>query len=411
MYVDESLQNPEIAEHYQNLMDVLTDVVVPLYEGKSVKQGTLDIVHPMLNILIEYWLVSIGWSTQGKLSELMPSISRDNGTVDFYYKLKDGRFLAVEVQFGNGGRRERDFDKLKEFDQAGLLAMGFLVYFTQSTANFADSGLATYEAALRILHKIPKFPLCVIGLKRDGSESANLQLLPNIIYPTMLGGSGETKPLRMHVAQAMVDRTPLDTLTFSALHLNSLRDHAIQHTQTAVEVFADVVTRVLACKNHALRLELLSVLVPYFKECTRLIQAATLAEEAALKSATPRRKRIPSLALSLSEQSPTIAARPAAKTVPGQVPESTVLGLPAAPATPTERRVPLQASAILGNPCCKGRRVPRAEVAQEKAAGPGCSVKRATNFPQKLYHPAHVSSMSQAFKEVFTLAQGCATAG
>jgi hypothetical protein len=403
---DVALQNSEVAMRRDELLAVLTDAVLPLYAGKSVKQNTLDIVHPVLNSLIELWLESLGWSTQGKLSTLLASSSRDNGTVDFYCQLADGRYLVVEVQFGNGGRRERDFDKIKEFDCAGALAMGFLVYFTQDTASSADSGLANYQAALRCIHKLPKFPLSVIGLTRFGSEEADLQALPDIVFPSLLGGSGDNKSLRTHIAQALIDRKPLNELTFLPEHLDAIHEHALDHAETASTVFSDVLERVLQCRDQVLQARLLAKLAPHIKDCERLIQLAVKTAENALKKpAKPRARPWEPLRTS----SLTTEDVGGGTGLPGR---GSPLSLEAFALSESDQSLaatleplsPLAIAANLGTLGLPGqtgtalRRVHRCEVEAAVVQPRGRAARGVAGIAFKRYHPAYMPALAHAFE-------------
>lgn len=313
-------------------MLVLDDVVVPSYPGKSTYQKSRDLVHPLLNALIEQSLMNFGWKTQGRVCDLVGDTNPGARpkTVDFYRELSDGRFVVAEVQFGNGGREGTDFAKFATLHQAGKLALAFHISFVQKTAITADQSLQTFETAVMELEKVGEMPVCVIGLSRADSKVVDLRELKGIVYPELLGGSGKgRKPLHETIARHMLAHKALAELDLS-VHDDIIAQHACEHLHKALEAFQATVARAAACANPKLRDKLMAPIA-----------------EAAKNSYVPaekRKRRTPAKV----QAAPTLptegVAPPAAPSAPAQTPAAATtaargtLQLPAGKGTATRVR-------------------------------------------------------------------------
>lgn len=263
---EQALALPEIANRLAELRSVLDELPVPVYVGKSARQAGLDLVHPMLNALIEHWMVTLDWDTQSQVNHLTGGREEDTGSFDFSHKLPDGRYIALEIQFGNGGRIERDFYKLEQLHGQGLLALGVIVYLNRATGKTADSGLAEYEVAVsrKGLHK--DMPLCILGLSRTGTPEVDLSVIPDIVFPSVMGGSGKgTEPLHLYIAQAVLDGKDLATLPMPKRLQAIIDAHAQAHVGKALHALDVDLKRVSAARNPALRAGLMSMFAEFFR--------------------------------------------------------------------------------------------------------------------------------------------------
>ncbi len=239
---------------------------VPVYTGKSDKQANIDLVHPVLNALIEYWLQELGWESQCSIHDLTGGKEASRKTVDFALKLEDGRYLVIEIQFGNGGRLQADFEKFRQLQAHGLLAMSYVVYFDTETAKTADSGLATYEQALREMHRLADLPLGVVGLSRRESAEIDLRQVPGIPYPEVLGGSGKgRKELHKFLADAIVNDRTLKTLVQPQHIRDIVKKHGLEHGQKCWLAWLGFLEKTLACDIP----ELKHPLMAFIAQCIR----------------------------------------------------------------------------------------------------------------------------------------------
>ncbi len=261
---DIALADPVIRQRFDEVLDIIDDWVVPSFPDKSTKQADVDLVHPVLNAIAEYWLETMGWSTQGVVKELTGGRETEKGTIDFYLQLPDGRYILIEVQFGNGGRLERDFAKLQKLHRHGLLALGVLVYFDRATSKTADSGVATFETTVARMGELGDIPACVVGVSREDTPVVDLRALKGIVYPSILGGSGEgSGEVRSFVAQALIEKRPLDTLVLPKRLQAIVAKHAMEHMLKELSSFQTTVARAAACLDGKLREELLAPVIEF----------------------------------------------------------------------------------------------------------------------------------------------------
>lgn len=265
-HAQQALENPEIQTRLNQLFEVVDDWVVPSYPGKSTRQDKIDLVHPILNAMAELWLTTVDWEVQGALDRLTDGKEREKGTVDFFCKLSDGRYIAVEVQFGNGGRVERDFSKLTKLHRHGLLALGVLMYFDRKTAVTADSGLGVYETVCARKDELGTAPSVILGVSREDTPVVDLRELQGIIHPSVLGGSGKgTVKLHEFIARAVIERTPLSQVRLTPELREIVAAHGREHSEKLAADLQTNVERILKCEDGVLRQELLAPLLEVLK--------------------------------------------------------------------------------------------------------------------------------------------------
>lgn len=290
----EALADAQVHSLYQGVLGIFTDLPVPIYPEKSSKQGKIDLAHAVLNAMAEYWLKHVDWTTQRTLADLTGGVSKALKTIDFVYELPDGRFVAMEVQFGNGGRLQADFAKFRTLFKQDKLALGIAVYFDRETATSADSGLACFEAAEREMGTLDDMPVALVGLSRKDSVEVDLRSLKGIVFPSILGGSGRNRQkLHEFIAQQVIDRVDLSTVELSDELLNIVWEHAEEHLEKSLGAAAADLMRILACQHEKFRDVLLGRFVDFLRnsyvpqdEQARVVKAAgvaTVAREAAME--------------------------------------------------------------------------------------------------------------------------------
>jgi hypothetical protein len=81
--------------------------------------------------------------------------------------------VFVEVEFGNIASMHRDFFKFQIANRAGIGHVGVLIAATERLARFFDSGVTTYEAAMRHLPYLAigiQMPVCIVGFEPDNFD-------------------------------------------------------------------------------------------------------------------------------------------------------------------------------------------------------------------------------------------------
>jgi len=248
---------------FDSILDVFRELPVPVYENKSSKQASLDILHSVLNAMADEWFHGIlGWERECTIAALTAGVVDEAKSVDFAYKLSDGRYVALEVQFGNSGRLQADFAKFKTLYDQDKLALAVAVYFNRDTGKKADSGLAVYETALNELHKFGDMPISFVGVSREDTPEVDLRELRDIVFPSLLGGSGEScSVLQAEVARAIVHGVPISTLNFDSPCLPIVESHAMKVIKDVTAAVRDTLAHATACKNPNLHAKMMASLV------------------------------------------------------------------------------------------------------------------------------------------------------
>ncbi len=296
--------DPVLASRHQELLDVMELLPVPVYEGKSDAQADLDLVHPVLNALADCWLKQLGWQTQSLLNALTEGDVKGKDSLDFSFQLPDGRYIGVEVQFGNQGRLRADFTKLRKLHKRGLLAMGYCVYFDRATAKTADSGLADYEKALRHLDELEGMPMCLVGVSREGTREVDLKVVRGVPFPSAFGGKGiGVKEVHAFVAEAIVNEQDLSTVVLPENIQLIVRNQARGHMLHWLRGLSKVLNQAADCSDTALREELLALAAEAARNSYREVPAAKHS------CATSRKSRVKRSAASrCADSAPAVAS-------------------------------------------------------------------------------------------------------
>lgn len=384
---DEALACPTISAKLAELSEVLQAIPVPVYPAKSSKQRNKDLVQPMLNALIAHWLEELGWKTQTLVEKLAPSMDRDAGTLDFTHRLPNGRYIAVEVQFANGGRLERDFYKFGQLHSKGMLALGVVVYLDRKTANTADSGLAMFETAVSRKGAHGDMPLCLIGLGREGEQEVDLSVLNDVVFPTVLGGSGAgSEPVRAFVAAAIVNDEDLREIRFPRHLVQIVRAEAFAHLDKNIAALEADIERVIQCKNIQTREVLLGRLAQFFRSSYNVNGLQRLLQKQAILQAK--------LDLGLGEGAGVALVKP--EGAPTLACTARAVQAASDPREPVVLRRPSEASSS-SSPTSQARyRVPRA-----LAVASSSTPKRFDSTAREPRYPVNHFAMAGAFARAF----------
>ena len=123
-----------------------------------------------LNLTLDRSLREEGWTSQpvaaGSLGGAETASRKWRG--DFYRNQ-----VFVEVEFGNVASAYRDFFKFQIASRARTGDVAVLVLASQRLAKFFDSGVATYEGALKDIPFLAvgiQMPICFIGIEPDSFD-------------------------------------------------------------------------------------------------------------------------------------------------------------------------------------------------------------------------------------------------
>ena len=288
-----ALAEPQVRTKLDEVLSVLREVKVPVFKGKSSKQERLDLVHPVLNVYIEKWLKLLGWECQTALADIVDTEDPDKGSLDFSHRMADGRCIALEVQFGNGGRLERDYAKFEKIRAGQGLALAVIVYFDRATSATADSGLAVFETAVARKSMHGTLPLCILGVSRKDSEEVDLAVLKDIIFPSVLGGSGKGKDALIdYLGDALLLEKDLSELALPPAALEVVRKHAEAHVEKQLHALQVDVARVAAASNNKLRNSLLEMLTAAVKNSLNSPAWSKLVKDGSKAAAKQEREKL-----------------------------------------------------------------------------------------------------------------------
>jgi len=132
--------------------------------GGLSKPFLLPVDQAALNKAIQSHLRSSGWSTEPIAAGSLTGKDAPRGLKGDFVRGK----VFVEVEFGNVASMHRDFFKFQIANRAGAGEVAVLIVATQRFAKFFDSGIATYEAALRHLPYLAigiQMPIWFVGIE------------------------------------------------------------------------------------------------------------------------------------------------------------------------------------------------------------------------------------------------------
>lgn len=172
-------------EEYDSLTSVLASVPIPLRPIREFKPGgrpkepkrqdrriggaekpfLLPVDQAALNKNLDSALREDGWTTQPVAAgELVGGDGPPRKWKGDFFR----NDVFVEVEFGNVASMYRDFFKFQIANRARTGDVAVLIVATRRLAKFFDSGVATYELALRDIPYLAigiQMPICFIGIE------------------------------------------------------------------------------------------------------------------------------------------------------------------------------------------------------------------------------------------------------
>lgn len=366
---------------------VCENAVFPLFTHKSYKQPTLDLLQSTLNAEFAQWFELLGWQAEERLKAIAEQTQNGELRLDFAREVENKQAVAVEVQLANQGRTAGDLTKFDILHKQGKLALGVYICFTERTANTADSGLATYEKALRVAADFPHLPLLIIGLERAGMASVDVSEVKCFPFAGVFGGKGQaSKVVKDALAQAIINGEDLKTKEWSPHVRSVVRQQARKHVRSVTNEVADMCERISRCSDDALLTELFEQVLTAFKLLRSDIapqaqNSAAAATPASSETAKPKRKYVRKTPASV----PIDAALPA-QSLEHEAERAAEAAAGALPAAATVRVVP--------------RVVSLAETEQARAQRQARQHQMEEQWrqaqQQKRYHAPRVTAMQEA---------------
>lgn len=166
-FAEDILSSPKFISIHTELLDICKNCPIPVYRGKSNEQPDKDIVQQIMNTYFKLQFKKLGWEAEPLAT---PKDNEDDLKADFRKTFdKNGSkiTLQIEVEFGNIASSYRNYFKFQLSYSYGLTDIGVLIVPSTNLANRVDSGVASFEKAIR---EIPQaklsvtVPILVIGL-------------------------------------------------------------------------------------------------------------------------------------------------------------------------------------------------------------------------------------------------------
>lgn len=184
------------------LKEVVSRMPLFIFPGKSKKKPKLYVLQSVLNAWLEAEFRSRGWHAESRVQ------SDDTGgktgyRVDFSLFV-EGKYIMVEVEFGNRARIDSDLRKLLDAHHWGRLHLGVIITSKTAMAKVTTGGAATFEQVVKDVsschaNTVPH-PLYVIGL--DHREALIVDMSKSKIRdPELLSGNGDKRILHHVVAE------------------------------------------------------------------------------------------------------------------------------------------------------------------------------------------------------------------
>ncbi len=193
-FAEEILRDEKYRDIYDEIIDVCKNCPIPVYSGKSRKQGKLDVVQQLMNSYFFETFKAKKWEEEPYAT---PDKNEDALRSDFRKKFrkrpKRGPItIQIEVEFGNVASSYRNYFKFQLSYSYNLTDICVLIVPSQHLSTRIDSGVSNYE---KVLREIPSaklsitVPILVVGLfdvDDDGvavnpwdvkAECANLEIV------------------------------------------------------------------------------------------------------------------------------------------------------------------------------------------------------------------------------------------
>lgn len=176
--------------------------IFPNKTNKSEKVKGHAILQSVLNAWLEAEFRARGWFAEFPVQGT-DSVGSTGYRVDFAL-LIEGKYVMVEVEFGNRSRIDSDLRKLLDAHYWSRLHFGVIIAPLTRMANVTTGGSATFEQVVNDVsschpNTVPH-PLYLIGLDHRGAEIIDMSS-SKIRDPELLSGNGDKRILHHVVAE------------------------------------------------------------------------------------------------------------------------------------------------------------------------------------------------------------------
>lgn len=208
----EILQHDKYKSAWNEIENVITELPLFIYPGKSTKKKDLDVTQQMLNTYFDRkFAVDNNWD----FHPLATEIKESNLAADFYKEFKD-LAIQVEVQFGNMARWYSDIFKFQTAYSQGKINMGLSILPMTELAFRIDQNIANFERATRELPSAKlsiTLPILMIGIFPD--ENTNIVDLRNCSFDNrtqITANTNVAKLNRFRIINGILSNTPLNEI-------------------------------------------------------------------------------------------------------------------------------------------------------------------------------------------------------
>lgn len=207
---EEILQHLNNRACYDELIQVCIDCPLPIYEGKSQKQRSKDVVQQVMNTYFRLRFTQLGWEAEPLAT---PDNNDDALRADFrktFFNPLTGEIQVttqIEVEFGNVASSYRNYFKFQLSFSYGLTEICVLIVPTQHLSVRIDSGISNFEKTCR---EIPSaklsitVPIFVIGLDDISVEEWNVKAITEDLN-VLKGEKKEYKTAHERIIQSYID--------------------------------------------------------------------------------------------------------------------------------------------------------------------------------------------------------------
>lgn len=185
-FAKEILQHPKYSFIYNEIREICSKCPLPVYEGKSTVQTSKDVVQQIMNTYFRQAFTNSSWESEPFAT---PDDNEDGLRGDFKKDFQllsdednvdddDNVLVQTEVEFGNSASSYRNYFKFQLSYSYDLADIGLLILPSYDLSKRIDSGVATYEKALR---EIPSaklsitIPILIIGLDYKNTREWNVK--------------------------------------------------------------------------------------------------------------------------------------------------------------------------------------------------------------------------------------------
>jgi hypothetical protein len=161
-FAAELLESSSFVPHFRQILQIVENLPLLVWPGKSRKNSRLDVVQQCLNTYFDRRLWDLGWEYHPLATKIVESgLSAD------FRKDCGGLKVQIEVQFGNMARWYSDIFKFQTAYSQDLADVGVCIVPSNALAVRIDSNITNFE---RVVRELPSaklsitLPILVIGV-------------------------------------------------------------------------------------------------------------------------------------------------------------------------------------------------------------------------------------------------------